>query len=81
MKDGVVVSSTYIRKLIENGDMERANELLGHPHMLADTVHSGYHLGTKMGTPTINMYFPEGVLIPRRGVYAAKVVLEDGSPT
>ena len=79
MKDGVVVSSTYIRKLIQDGDMERANEFLGHPHMLADTVHSGYHLGTKMGTPTINMYFPEGVLIPRRGVYAAKVVLEDGS--
>jgi riboflavin kinase/FMN adenylyltransferase len=79
MKDGVVVSSTYIRKLIQDGDMERANEFLGHPHMLADTVHSGYHLGTKMGTPTINMYFPEGVLIPRRGVYAAKVALEDGS--
>jgi riboflavin kinase/FMN adenylyltransferase len=79
MKDGIVVSSTYIRKLIESGDMERANEFLGHPHMLADTVHSGYHLGTKMGTPTINMYFPEGVLIPRRGVYAAKVFLEDGS--
>ncbi len=79
MKDGIVVSSTYIRKLIESGDMERANEFLGHPHMLADTVHSGYHLGTKMGTPTINMYFPEGVLIPRRGVYAARVFLEDGS--
>jgi riboflavin kinase/FMN adenylyltransferase len=79
MKDGEVISSTRIRQLIENGDIAKANELLGHPHMLADTVHSGYHLGTKLGTPTINMYFPEGVLIPRHGVYAAKVVLEDGT--
>ena len=77
--DGVTVSSTLIRKLIENGEIERANKLLGHPHMLTDTVRSGYHLGASMGTPTINMKFPEGVLIPRHGVYAAKVYLEDGS--
>ena len=77
--DGRVVSSTYIRELIESGDMERANEFLGHPHTLVDTVHYGYRLGTKMGTPTINMQFPDGVLVPRHGVYAAKAVLEDGS--
>ena len=39
----------------------------------------GYRLGTKMGTPTINMQFPDGVLVPRHGVYAAKVYLDDGS--
>ena len=78
-KDGVTVSSTLIRQLIENGEIEKANGLLGHPHTLTDTVRSGYHLGTGMGTPTINMKFPEGVLIPRHGVYAAKVYLEDGS--
>lgn len=78
-RDGIVVSSTEIRKLIQNGEIEKANEYLGHPHMLSDTVRSGYHLGTKMGTPTINMKIPEGVVIPRHGVYAAKVVLDDGS--
>ena len=77
--DGRVVSSTYIRELIANGDIEQANRLLGHPHSLADTVHSGYHLGTKMGTPTINMFFPEGVLVPRHGVYATRVYLEGGA--
>lgn len=77
--DGRIVSSTYIRGLIESGDMEQARLYLGHPHVLSDTVRSGYHLGTKMGTPTINMYFPEGVLIPKHGVYATKVSLEDGS--
>ena len=77
--DGRVVSSTYIRELLENGEVERANAFLGHPHTLSDTVHYGYRLGTKMGTPTINMQFPDGVLVPRHGVYAAKVYLDDGS--
>ena len=79
MLDGRVVSSTYIRELIRAGNVKEANRYLGHPHMLADTVHSGYHLGTKMGTPTINMYFPDGVLVPKYGVYVTKVILEDGS--
>ena len=77
--DGEVVSSTHIRELIQNGDMVEARRWLGHPHTLSDTVHSGYHLGRKLGTPTINMYFPDGVIVPRHGVYAARVVLEDGS--
>ena len=77
--DGRIVSSTYIRQLILDGDMEQANRFLGHPHTLADTVRSGYHLGTKLGTPTINMMFPDGVLVPKHGVYATKVYLEDGS--
>ena len=77
--DGRVVSSTYIRTLIADGDMEQAARYLGHPHTLQDTVHSGYHLGTRLGAPTINMDFPEGVIVPRHGVYAAKVFLEDGS--
>lgn len=77
--DSLTVSSTHIRSLIENGEIEEANRYLGHPHILSDTVRSGYHLGTKMGTPTINMKLPEGVLAPRFGVYATKVFLEDGS--
>ncbi len=77
--DGRIVSSTYIRELIANGDIETANRFLGHPHTLSDTVRSGYHLGTNLGAPTINMYFPDGVLVPRHGVYATKVFLEDGS--
>lgn len=77
--DGRIVSSTYIRTLIADGEMEQAARYLGHPHTLQDTVHSGYHLGTKLGAPTINMSFPEGVIIPRHGVYAARVYLEDGT--
>ena len=78
MLDGQIVSSTRIRELIAEGQIEEANRWLGHPHTLADTVHSGYHLGRKLGTPTINMFFPQGVVVPRHGVYASKVFLESG---
>lgn len=76
--DGRVISSTYIRELIKEGNMEEAMRYLGHPHCLSDTVRSGYHLGSKIGAPTINMAFPDGVLVPKHGVYAARVFLEDG---
>ena len=78
MLDGRVVSSTYIRSLIAQGDMEQARRYLGHPYFLTNTVCSGYHLGTKMGTPTTNIFFPQGVLVPRHGVYVTRVVLQDG---
>ncbi len=78
MLDGKIVSSTYIRQLIADGNIEQANRFLGHPHSLSDTVHSGYHIGRHLQAPTINMYFPEGVIVPRHGVYATKVALPYG---
>lgn len=75
--DGVTVSSTLIRQLITAGDIETANQYLGHPYSLLDTVRYGYQLGAKIGTPTINMQFPRGVLAPRHGVYAAMVFPEN----
>ncbi len=77
--DGRIVSSTEIRTLITEGKIEEANRLLGHPHTLSDVIHSGYHLGAKLGSPTINMAFPAGVVIPKHGVYAARVFLDDGT--
>ena len=77
--DGRIVSSTEIRTLIATGQIEEANRLLGHPHTLSDVIHSGFHLGAKLGSPTINMAFPDGVVIPKHGVYSARVYLDDGS--
>lgn len=78
-RDGNVVSSTLIRGLLREGEMEKANEYLGHPHVLTDTVRTGYRIGrSTLDAPTINMVFADGVLIPRRGVYATRVVLPDG---
>ena len=78
-KDGITISSTYIRGLISKGEMERANAYLGHPHTLVDTVRCGFKFGRTIGAPTINMRIPEGVLEPRHGVYAAKVYFDEAA--
>ena len=77
--DGIKCSSTYIRKLIAEGNIERANIFLGHKHVLTDVVRYGFRLGRTLGTPTINMCFGDDVLVPAFGVYATKVYLDDGS--
>ena len=75
-EEGEKISSSSIRALIAAGEIEQANALLGHPHTLMDTVRYGYKLGRTIGAPTINMTFPEGVLIPPFGVYATKVFIQ-----
>ena len=78
MLNGVVVSSTYIRSLIRDGDVKTAAAFLGHPHLLTDTVRNGFRIGRTMDFPTVNMCFADGVLIPRYGVYASTVLLPEG---
>ena len=77
-RDGITISSTYIRTLVAQGEMERANEFLGHPHTLTDTVAHGKKLGTTLGFPTVNLRFQPGVLVPAYGVYATRVWFENG---
>lgn len=79
--DGAAVSSTRVRELLASGALEEANRLLGHRHFLTDTVRDGYRLGRRLGFPTVNMRFEEGVLVPRRGVYASTVTLPDTGET
>lgn len=68
--DGIRISSTHIRRLIEAGDMEAAAHFLGHPHILRGAVVAGRQLGRTIGVPTANILIPAGVAIPRLGVYA-----------
>jgi riboflavin kinase/FMN adenylyltransferase len=68
--DGIRVSSTYIRRQIEDGDMETAVRFLGHPHILSGEVVSGRKIGRTIGVPTANVLIPEGVVLPKWGVYA-----------
>ena len=75
---GITVSSTHIRKLLEEGNVETARAFLGHPHVLTQTVGHGRQLGRTIGIPTANLVAPPHVLLPRRGVYAAKITLPDG---
>lgn len=76
--EDITVSSTYIRTLVEQGDMERAALFLGHPHCLSQTVQHGQRLGRTIGIPTVNLTVPEPVLVPRQGVYITRVCLPDG---
>ena len=77
-QEGITVSSTYIRTLVAQGEIERANEFLGHPYTLSDQVSHGKKLGTTLGFPTVNLKLKEHVMPPAKGVYATKVILENG---
>ena len=69
--DGVTVSSTAIRTALKNGETEKANEMLGRPFGYTLTVVHGDHRGTGMGFPTVNQVLPEGLIVPKYGVYAS----------
>lgn len=70
--EGVTVSSTHIRSLLERGDVETAARFLGHPHIFTGTVVPGQKLGRTLGIPTANLVLPQGLLVPRFGVYACR---------
>ena len=74
--DGEKISSTRIRTLLENGDVENATRLLGHPHIFTGTVVSGRKLGRTIGIPTANLQLPNTLLTPAFGVYACIAVVD-----
>ena len=74
--DGIRISSTHIRGLLESGQLEAAVDFLGHPHILSGTVISGRKLGRTIGIPTANLAIPAGVVTPRFGVYACKTAVD-----
>ncbi|MFL5837981.1 MAG: bifunctional riboflavin kinase/FAD synthetase [Solirubrobacteraceae bacterium] len=75
--DQEIVSSTLIRHLIQLGDVERANRLLGDPFQLRGTVVEGDRRGRTLGYPTANLVPDEALVYPGHGVYAAYA---DGKP-
>ncbi|MBE6713491.1 MAG: riboflavin biosynthesis protein RibF [Ruminococcaceae bacterium] len=71
--DGGTVSSTRIRKLLAEGEMEQVKRLLGRPYSIRFPVLHGKRLGTRIGFPTLNQVFPEEYVTPKKGVYAVRV--------
>ena len=69
--DGITVSSSHIRTLVEAGEMENARRFYGHPHLLSGVVQPGAHLGRRLGFPTANLIPEPALALPRFGVYAA----------
>ena len=76
---GQTVSSTRILACLSQGEMEPVNDMLGQPYSLRRSVQRGQGLGHTLGFPTINLTYPEGLLIPRSGVYVTQVTLSDGT--
>ena len=67
--ENVKVSSTVIKKLIQNGDVELANELLGRHFTLKGVVINGNKIGRTISVPTVNQSLPKLRVSPRFGVY------------
>jgi riboflavin kinase/FMN adenylyltransferase len=74
--DDVGVSSTKIRKALNEGDIATANEYLCRPYSLQGEVVRGDQLGRSWGFPTANLRIPESYkLVPKDGIYACRAIL------
>ena len=69
------ISSSLIRQALQQGEIERANHLLGRPYVLQGSVVKGQQLGRTLGFPTANLQLPAEKFLPRFGVYAVWVTL------
>ena len=80
--EGDVVSSSYIRQLLSEGQVKEATQCLGHPYSISGHVAHGEHIGTELGFPTANLV-PSSLqqLIPAPGAYAVRVTLLTPSPS
>jgi riboflavin kinase / FMN adenylyltransferase len=76
-RDGEVVSSSRIRRLVEAGDVERANSLLVAPFELRGAVAHGDKRGRTLGYPTANLVPDAALVCPAHGVYACRAAIEE----
>ncbi|MDE6148724.1 MAG: bifunctional riboflavin kinase/FAD synthetase [Ruminococcus sp.] len=75
--NGGAISSTKIRRLINEGNISQANEMLGYKYGYTLPVEHGYERGRTWNFPTINQMIPEGLVLPRFGVYCSIVYVGD----
>lgn len=68
--EGMVISSTAIRKALQDGNILLAKQFLGRPPSIVGRVVKGEQRGRQLGFPTANLQIHEGLLMPKRGVYA-----------
>ena len=71
------VSSTRIRGLLKEGNIEEVQTLLGRPYQTPGVVVHGDKRGRQIGFPTANVQVPEGTFIPANGVYVVKILVQD----
>lgn len=76
-ESGQTLSATLIRDLISDGRIKEANKILSTPYYIKGRVLHGRKVGRTIGFPTLNMEIEEGRIIPRLGVYATAVVIDN----
>lgn len=75
MTEQIDISSTRIRNYIQSGDIELANQLMGHPYLISGKIVRGHQIGEKIGYPTANIAVEDSLkLIPPEGIYAVRVI-------
>jgi riboflavin kinase / FMN adenylyltransferase len=74
---GEAISSTRIRRLLHDGELEEVREILGRPPSAAGVVAHGDKRGRTLGVPTANVDVEAGTIFPGRGVYAARAHVND----
>jgi riboflavin kinase / FMN adenylyltransferase len=74
---GKTISSTRIRLLLHEGELEEVREILGRPPSATGRVVAGDQRGRTLGVPTANVDVEAGTIFPGRGVYAARVHVRD----
>ena len=74
---GEKISSTRIVKLLEEGDVEEAERLLGYPYEVDGIVKKGHGKGNEIGFPTANLHIPSEYVYPHPGVYAGYALIQD----
>lgn len=72
-----IISSTWVRRRLVEGDVEAAARVLGRPHLVEGPVVHGDHRGRSLGFPTANLLLPASLAIPSDGVYAGYLSGED----
>lgn len=72
----MIISSTYIRDALAQGDVRLAERLLGYPYELTGPVRHGKQLGRTLGFPTMNVEPEAQKILPRYGVYACRVKID-----
>lgn len=74
--DNIVISSTVVRERVEQGRMDEVFRLLGRHFSIRGEVKSGRKLGSLLGFPTANLYPPAYLLVPAKGVYITRTLVE-----
>ena len=74
--DGIVVSSTYIRQLIEEGRMEECTKFMGRMYAIDGEIVMGNKLGRTFGFPTCNTIVDETMITPPNGVYITTCTID-----